>query len=198
MIEIEIKAHVADRNAVINRLNTIARFCTTVTRDDSYWALPESGGKKMPSIRVRRETYTQGLEKSQPRTILTYKRKEKRTGSDGTVCEVNEELETVIADVAPLETFFADSGLQTRLKKHKEVMDWEYVLPNGTVATLELCSVPPLGDFLEIEILSQSQDPHVQEAHRAALKAILLEVGLTESDIEPRYYSELLAAQKIT
>ncbi|MDO4505557.1 MAG: class IV adenylate cyclase [Spirochaetales bacterium] len=179
MNEIELKARVADKSAVEEKLNSFARFERSVTRDDKYYVGPSGKGKK---IRIRKET-----ENGTVTWLLTYKKKENRTGPDGTSSEVNEELETKIEDPAPLVQYLEDTGYTVALTKHKDVLDW---VCDG--ATLELCNIPPLGWFLEIEILSEKNDDETVQAAQKKLKELLTKSGLSENDIEEKYYSQLL------
>lgn len=192
MTEIELKAHVKDRNALVATLNTIATYAGSVTRDDTYYK------KDGISIRIRRETRSVRSEKSKTGTpsvtyLLTYKRKELRTSGEGTTIEVNDERECEISDPQPISSFLTDTGYTISLLKHKEVMDWTTPLPDSELeATLELCAVPPLGDFLEIEILSPQNDRETVERHHRTLESLLDRTGIPRTDIERRYYSELL------
>lgn len=187
MFEVEIKAWVDDVESVKKNLDSFATYIGSVTRDDKYWGAP---GKK--KIRVRREK-SDGGEK----IILTYKKKEKRI-ENGAAIEVNDEKECELSDALPLESFLADNGFEIRLEKHKDVMDWscpvEKVqgLDDSLDATLELCHVPPLGHFLEIEILSPTNNPDVTDKLREQLVNLIEKSGIPQSRIEQRYYSELL------
>lgn len=107
-------------------------------------------------------------------------------------------------DAAPLEQFFLDAGFSVELKKHKEVLTWTYPLPilsellkEEIFTTIELCNVPPLGDFLEIEILSPSKDEKIVSQIQQILFEILEKSGIEKSQIEPRYYSDLLKENSI-
>ena len=155
MNEIEIKAHVENREALVQRLNQIATLQASVTRDDTYYSLPVHGAKQ---LRIRKEKSA-----NSEKILVTYKRKELRNEGSGFETEVNEEMECLVTDALPLETFLLDSGFTVHLKKHKEVSDWNYTAKdskgNDIPVTLELCNVPPLGDFLEIEILSSETEP---------------------------------------
>lgn len=191
MTEVELKARVDDRDALIKNLNGWAEYRGFVSRDDNYWGMEGTLHKK---IRIRREKYDDGKET----VLLTYKRKEQRT-ENGTVIEVNDERECEITDALPLETFLKDNGFSIMVQKHKDVMDWTVgvegsaSVPDGLTATFELCHVPPLGDFLEIEILSPSDDPALVSSLKARLERYLQKCGIPKERIEPRYYSELLA-----
>ncbi len=179
MNEIEIKARVADSNKLEEKLNSFAQFSKNVIRDDSYYIGPSGKGKK---IRIRKESENGNIS-----WLLTYKKKENKTGPEGKTTEVNEELETKIEDPTPLIRYLEDSGYSVALSKHKEVRDWIY---DG--ATLELCMVPPLGWFLEIEILAADNDDSTIQSAQKKLMEILKKCGLSEKDIETKYYSQLL------
>lgn len=178
MTEIEIKARVTDRAATEAALDGMAEFKGSVTRDDAYWK------KDGVQIRIRKEILGDGTES----TLLTYKRKELRAEDGGSVMEVNDEQECAISRAEPLEAFLKDAGFSVALRKHKDVKAWRH----SSGATLELCAVPPLGDFLEIEILSAAGDDSTVSGARKILLGLLKDAGIPESRIEGRYYSELL------
>ncbi|MBQ0038976.1 MAG: class IV adenylate cyclase [Treponema sp.] len=179
MNEIELKARVEDVNAVEEKLGTFASFKRSVVRDDTYYVNSSGKGRK---IRFRLET-CDGKET----WLVTYKKKENMKSADGISTEVNQEMETAIEDPQPVMTFLEDSGYVVSLKKHKEVRDWVF-----EDATLELCNVPPLGWFLEIEILAQDNSPDTISKAQKKLRELLIRSGLTEKDIEEKYYSQLL------
>ena len=189
MNEIEIKAHVYKKDELIKKLNSFAEFKQEVFRDDTYYESPLNPKVK---IRIRKEKCGKKI-----RSILTYKRKEIKSASENSSTELNEELETEILSSEPLEQFFCDAGLKAALKKHKEVMDWELELPvsienTNLKATLELCNVPPLGYFLEIEILSPAKKEEDVKKVQQILFELLEKCGIEKSCIEEKYYSELL------
>ena len=191
MNEIEIKAHVKNRNLLIEKLNKIAQFKGSVVKNDKYY------GKKLPNgtfdrkkIRLREEIFQDNQNKTQ--YLLTYKRKEIFTSTEGISTEVNDEKECTISSAEPVLAFLADWGYEVALEKHKEVMSWKY-----ENATLELCNVFPLGDFLEIEILSPSADNETVEKCQEQIKSILEKLEISQNQIENRYYSQLLEEYKI-
>ena len=155
MIEIELKAHVQERNEVIKNLNNIAKYKNQSTKDDCYF---KNNNDKQ--IRIRKQITINQDSTKECTTFITYKRKEKKDN-----IEVNDEKECTISDAKVLEVFLEDCGFSIALKKHKDVMLWtsEINIPqdlkvNNIPKTLEvnfeLCTVKPLGDFLEIEIPS--------------------------------------------
>lgn len=187
-----MKAHVKDRNEVIKKLNSFADFLGRVVRDDTYWF----NGKT--KVRIRREKEITSENKIGKEIILlTYKKKENRISAEGNAMEVNEEHECELSSSEAIETFLTDSGFFVDLKKHKNVLDWKYsfTLPQSgqTIqVTLELCTVPPLGDFLEVEVLSEKDDRDFTESVRKELENLIVLSGIEKSQIENRYYSEML------
>ncbi|WP_059369720.1 hypothetical protein [Treponema endosymbiont of Eucomonympha sp.] len=53
-------------------------------------------------------------------------------------------------------------------------------------------ALPPLGDFLEIEILSRTGDEATVAGARRELESLLARSGVPLSAVESRYYSEML------
>lgn len=194
MTEIELKAHVCNKEQVILNLRKFSTFQQKVTRKDTYYHLKQNqitkDGKDYISARIRKEfkETEKGLEQT---TYLTYKKKELRTDSCGTALEVNDEKETVLSDPNAIEVLFRDIGFKVGLYKEKIVEDYIAETPYGT-ATLELCNVQGLGDFLEIEILSEKDDENTIRNIQKELKILLEKSGIPETEIERKYYSELL------
>ena len=54
MYEIELKAHVEDRKAVIKNLERFADFCGAIEKDDTYYSNTING--KTVKARIRTET----------------------------------------------------------------------------------------------------------------------------------------------
>ena len=191
MTEIELKAHVFDREKLIENLNSFAEYEKTVTKDDTYFHLEKkSAGKNYISARIRKQT--EKTENGAKTTnFLTYKKKELKTDSKGISIEVNDEKETEISNAEAVEILFSDIGFAPALKKHKEVMIFSAKTAQGN-ANLELCNVEKLGDFIEIEILSAKDDPKTVEKIQSELKILLSKCGIPEKNIKNRYYSELL------
>ncbi|MBR1910864.1 MAG: hypothetical protein IJ828_00750 [Treponema sp.] len=197
MTEIELKAHVDDRTALIEVLDAKASYKGRVMRDDEYYGKSVHDTHK---IRIRKEICDEKNGTGKETFLITYKRKEIRTDAEGTAVEVNDEKECSVSSTDALKAFLTDTGYSVQLKKHKDVMDWELcipaheLLPEPLTATFELCAVPPLGDFLEIEILSPRNDEEsVAKVHKR-LEELLELTGIPKSKIEKRYYSEMLRA----
>ncbi|MBQ6781321.1 MAG: class IV adenylate cyclase [Treponema sp.] len=181
MYEIELKAHVDDRTAVISALNGFAVYEGAVQKADTYYALKKDGKKISARIRV------ESSERDGTKILLTYKRKELRVDEKGTSTEVNDEKECSLSSVDAVFALLQDIGFKVSLKKNKSVMSWRY---DG--ALFELCEVPPLGDFLEIEILSSTNDSKTVKSYQKKLQELLDKTGIPHKNIENRYYSEML------
>jgi adenylate cyclase class IV len=54
--------------------------------------------------------------------------------------------------------------------------------------------VEPLGDFLEIEVMCESNDDESVALARAEIESLMTRSGVSFDDIEERYYSDLLKA----
>lgn len=126
---------------------------------------------------------------------LTYKRKEIRGYLPGKDVEVNDEKETTLSNPIALEELLHDSGFIDATIKHKDVAAWFFDTPYGK-AHIELCTVPPLGDFLEIEIMCKTNEDEITKAVQEELLGIISKSGLQESDIEKKYYTEMLREVK--
>lgn len=193
MFEVEAKAHVADRAKVIRILNETARYLGSVHKKDCYYK--NADGIK-PRIRIEEPWSTGETSLPNPaktQILFTYKRKELRKTESGKVLEVNDEKECTLSSPEALDTLFTDAGFELYLQKEKFVMGWQ----DGK-AHIELCTVPPLGNFLEIEIMSESDEDSAVEMLRRQILAIFERTGIGEEQIENRYYSDMLreAAQQ--
>ena len=110
---------------------------------------------------------------------------------------MNQEYETALDNAKCLEALFSDIGFVPYLTKHKDAIGFYADTPCGK-AHLELCSVPPLGDFLEIEFVTEGDADESQiAAMRKELEALVLKCGLALDDIEEKYYSELLEEKNV-
>ncbi len=194
-MEIELKAHARDRKAVLQKLNAVAVFDKSVSKDDRYFKMEKAGAPNGHiTARIRQEkTADQDGRAIEEKIFLTYKKKEKRLASGGGALEVNQEYEAALDNAECLEALFADVGFVPYFTKHKDAVGFYADTPCGK-AHLELCSVPPLGDFLEIEFVTDGEADESQiAAMRKELESLVVKCGLALDDIEEKYYSELLA-----
>jgi adenylate cyclase class 2 len=196
MTEIELKARIADYESTRRALSAFAAYEGRYDKRDTYWRMQRgeaSGGKQALSIRLRRECPLTGTDSGQTEldasagtTVATYKR-EKRQQTDSCTIEINDEQEFSVSDEAAFAAFLLDADFAVSHEKRKLVEKWRY-----GQALLELCTVPPLGDFLEIEILSQAGDDATVAGARRELESLLARSGVPLSAVESRYYSEML------
>ncbi|MCF0242779.1 MAG: CYTH domain-containing protein [Treponema sp.] len=189
MYEIEMKAHVPDKTSVITKLNSFAQYLYSINKYDTYYHLKKSD-KDYISFRIREETI---LKNNQPekKILFTYKNKEIKINPDGTSIEVNSENECFLSDSEPIVKFMKACGASVALKKHKITECWIFKQDNLT-ANIELCNVPPLGDFLEIEIISEDNSSNFIDKAKKFEEKIFLLAGLSLDLVEERYYSEML------
>lgn len=206
-----MKAHVYDVTALVAALSGWAVFKKCCHKDDTYW----KDSRRQIQVRIRGErilfsqdsllnpslwpqsgfpakegrilsTLSLEFERGQGKdeqVFVTYKRKKLVDGS----LEVNQEQEFQVDRREPLEVFLQDAGFSPHLRKEKLVASWEW-----EDVTLELCFIPGLGNFLELEILSPSSQPQMVADCHNKLRGLLSRCGIEESTIEGRFYSQLL------
>jgi predicted adenylyl cyclase CyaB len=188
-IEIELKAHAADKMAVFRALEARFTSCETVNyvKEDRYF-FPVNKAAVDASVadygvRVRRQ-----IAGSATKTLVTCKTKARKNG-----LETNVETEFAVDNADALLTMLGLLGLKEGFSKKKQGRLWR-----KDELTAELCEVSGgtgcnknLGWFCEVEILAddESQAP----AARDRLVALLAACGIDEAALEPRYYTELLA-----
>lgn len=221
MYEIELKAHVADEEAVRQALSSFAQPLEVIDKDDTYYRL-DMGGKTAPdgrpylTCRIREEVVTEcaasggvygsivpctppanhrsahGTDSTDNKSVLfTYKRKRLVQNGEGAAIEVNDENECTIGSKGALEAMLLDAGFTVSHRKHKRAEGYMAQTPCGE-AHIELCAVPPLGNFLEIEVISEKHDDEtVTQAHQA-IKDIFTRCGIPLDAIEERYYTQML------
>jgi len=191
MIEVELKARVSDRAAVEARVASFAVLEGSVDKLDAYWHGPDwrlARGKK--GFRVRAERGPEG-----GKSLVTFKTK---SGEGG--IEINRESEFEISDAEVFTEFVLRLGCEPFYKKRKLGNRYR-VDPcdraqGGTAcggsATIELVEVEGLGQFIEIEILLEDDDPASIALAQGELRGFLARAGVPPEAIEARYYSELL------
>jgi len=192
VIEVELKAHVADRAAVEARVASFAQREGPVDKLDAYWHGPEwrlARGKK--GFRIRSEGGA---------SVVNFKTKNAEGG-----IEINRESEFAISDPETFVEFARRIGCEPFYTKRKRGSRFR-VEPceraSGLVAetacpgaaTIEVLEVEGLGSYIEIEILLSDEDPAAIALAQGELRGLLARAGVEEADIETRYYSELLMA----
>lgn len=189
MKEIELKAHVLEREKTRRNIEAFAHLQCALVKEDVYY---EMLGKEGVRLRIRREE-----QEGKATYLATYKKNETFFTGERGQTEVNEEIECTLSSPDAIEAFLYDTGFTAVLKKRKETLSWKketdlVIAGERLFATLELCCVPPLGDFIEIEILSPSDDEASVEAIQEELLRLLERCGVGRECIERQYYSDLL------
>jgi predicted adenylyl cyclase CyaB len=208
--EIELKAHLDDATPVKERLSTVGSYLRSYKKSDTYWYPVQTGlfsldDEKMhglPSgVRVRRENCINADGSTGESVLVTYKIKEI---SDN--IEINDEREFTVSsptkEDASSKEDTADlfEGLLTRLGLYKAICKekegWAWAINSeteGTVTILaELSMVKNLGWFLELEIMTSSDDAKTVAKNRKHLLAMLKKLEIPAEQIESRPYTTML------
>lgn len=190
MYEIELKAHVADADAVLKALHAFARPAGVTQKRDTYYRLYFQTGGQYLTCRIREEVF-EGEDGTESKNVLfTYKRKA-LVKDGGNAIEVNDEKECRMDNKDALEAMLLDAGFVVSHKKQKHSQGFVCKTDCGT-AHIELCNVPPLGNFLEVEIMSSAHDKETVHRANEAIKGIFKQCGIGEEAIEERYYTQML------
>ncbi len=188
MTEIELKAHVYNKESLLNTLKTFATFEQKIYKSDVYYKNDKI------SVRIRNQI-SQKNDKKEEKSFFTYKKKEVIKSADTDFStEVNDEKETELSDPSALEIFLTDAGFVPFAKKQKDVSAFSLNTQYGK-AHIELCNVEPLGDFIEIEILSKESDSATIQNVQQELKNILKKCNISEDCIENRYYNDMIKSR---
>jgi adenylate cyclase class 2 len=196
--EIELKAWVDDSAELSAKLSMVSEFEFEYIKEDDYWfpqdgfpsatgvnTLPKSG------VRIRKEKTISIDGNENSYFLVTYKTKEVRDG-----IEINSENEFIISPapntssetaITNFEELLGKLYLQRGYSKKKQGVSYKY-----NNITIELSLVEHLGWFLELEIITETDDDETLNAAQKALLSFLEKTGIGEDKIEPKYYSELL------
>lgn len=179
MIEIELKARVANPAAIRGSLAGFMSCHGSIDKNDEYWIVPLAvkdssfyGG----SFRVR-------IRQEPGKVLVTFKEKSYQEG-----LEVNKEVEFGVSDGASFRQLLEKMSAKLHYRKRKMGTLWKL----GERITAELVNVEDLGDFLEVEtIFEDGSDLDLREI-RSLLLDVVTRCGLSDHDLEPRPYSQLL------
>jgi adenylate cyclase, class 2 len=191
-IEIELKTHVKNCEALRLVLAKKARYVCSFEKEDTYYFtvgnsdIPKSGVR----LRSEKKSFPDGTEKKA--VYVTYKTKEARNG-----IEINDEKEFEVSSlqdstITILDGFFKLMGLRPGYSKRKR--GWAF---SKEEINAELLEVEKLGWFLEMEIIVNDIEifdnkENIIDKKRKQLIDFLSEVGIEKNAIECRYYSEML------
>lgn len=174
MYEIELKAHLEHPEETEKAVQKFAHFAGETDKMDTYWKHAISGIQ----FRIRTETGRQDC--------VTYKHKEVRENN----FECNIENEFFIDNRLAFEKLMQDSGYEIAYTKRKTTKT--YKIPQRDNLTIEISFLEHLGFFIEIEILSETNNQETVQKFHAELISILEQCSVSQSAIETRYYSEML------
>lgn len=189
--EIELKAHVKELDVILSNIrNTlgVSQECFQEKRD-----IYLTNRISEPSVRCRLEK--KGLDKNDLKStlIITAKNKLSKNG-----IEENEEFE-IESEGKNFETsveMFKALGYKITLLKEKSGYSFMYdqfIFP----LHIEVLDVKPLGWFLEMEFTVEKKLSYEEvENLKKDLIAALHMFGLQETDIEKRYYRDMLNEQR--
>lgn len=194
MYEIELKAHVYNKEETIKILNTFAKYVGFFQKQDTYYRLQKQNNNDFISVRIRKEQAKQE-QNTFEKIYLTYKQKELKDTTDGTKIEVNNEKECELSNTETITSILLDTGFSEYLTKSKTVEKFTYQTPCG-IATIEICTIPPIGDFIEIEILNNENTKSNVEQIKEEILSILNKCNIPQSQIENKFYSQLLKEAK--
>lgn len=174
MVEIEMKAHVRNPEAVAAVLTTEGEFLASVDKRDQYWLLaPVQGSAPAGRFRLRSEG---------GRSTVTRKVKSLSGGM-----EVNAETEFQVSDPEAFLDFARCCGCIPLYQKRKTAHQYRV----GRILA-ELVNVEGLGNFLELEILTESAEREEVCNARDEIEALFRRCSIPRSAIEERFYSEML------
>lgn len=176
MLEIELKAHIDDIEAIALRVTAIPGVTgpKNMVKQDCYY----SDGKR-PVFRLRQVD---------GRCTVTRKHKQIFDG-----VEFNDEIEFDVSDQASADRFFRSLGYQEYVRKHKEGSVFRY----GDIS-IELWDVEGLGSYIELELLldSDTPDTEMERSSSERLRQLLRMLRIDEHAIESRYYTDMLISAR--
>ncbi|MFO8057799.1 MAG: class IV adenylate cyclase [bacterium] len=180
-IEVENKARVDDLSAVEGRLPANARFLDHIDYADTYFTFREIEGYTYERFRLREFSH---------RAIVTAKE-----DIASVECATAREYEFEISDADAFLNFVRLFGFRELIRKRKQGKRFEVPsdLDGERAAIIELVNIEGLGDFVEIEVMVENED-RIERAESRVM-ALLAELGILESALEPRAYTLMLYKQ---
>ena len=186
-VEIELKARLDDVMPVKERLSAVGDYYRSYNKLDTYWFSVHTA---IPVVRIRRE---HGLDKNGAAfesVLVTYKAKEITGG-----IEISDEHEFSVSDAAIFEDMLSKLDLHKAIQKEKSGWAWTVTPEEAGLPFIlaELSLVKTLGWFLELEILTASNDNQTVKDCRKRLLLLLEKLEIPMQRIEDRPYTTLLA-----
>ncbi|MGH3401048.1 MAG: class IV adenylate cyclase [Streptosporangiaceae bacterium] len=177
MIEAEMKARVRDPDALHQQLRRLADGQESVYRD-TYYDRPDreltAGGRE---LRLR-TIETDGRRES----LLTYKEAAVDAASGS-----KPEHETQVTNPAAIDVLLRGLGLEHLVSFEKHTTNYRFT-SQGRDMVATVVTVPELhGTFMELETMT---GPESTDAALADVRAVLLGLGITDSDLTTEQYTE--------
>jgi adenylate cyclase, class 2 len=183
-IEVELKARLTDPDITVGRLRERAGGETS-TYQDTYYDWPdrrlEEAGRQELRLRII-ETDTDA------RCVWTFK---------GAMLDAasTPEYETAVADAEAARAILTALGLEPIISYTKLCENFRFSF-NGSQIVATVVRVPEIeGVYLETETLVP--DSEDTSAARDTILGLLTELGLSEGDLEPTFYIDLVRADRL-
>ncbi len=182
-IEVENKARVEDLSEVESKLPADTRFLDYIDYADTYFTFLEIEGYTYERFRLREFS---------DRAIVTAK--EDIASVD---CSTVREYEFEISDADAFRNFARLFGFRELIRKRKQGKRFQVrsEREDEPPAIVELVCIEGLGNFVEIEIMVEGEDRI--ESAESRVMALLAELGILESALEPRAYTLMLYEQSL-
>ena len=183
MIEVELKARVADPGVLLGELRSRARGEPSTYRD-TYYDFPDGRLARAARQLLRLRVIESG---SGDRCMWTFK---------GAMLDTSAtpELETEVSRADTAGAILAALGLRPVISYMKQCENFTFdAYGRRVVATV--VRVPELdGTFVEVE--AQVREVSEAPAAREAVRGVLAELDLDDADLEPQFYVDMVAARR--
>lgn len=189
MYEVELKAWLDNKIKTETKLRNFATFDALFFKQDTYYHLDS----KNITVRIREEEIHSSNNITEKQILVTYKEKKYHKAKDNTSYEVNLENEFTISEKEAFEKILIDSGYHISLKKTKNTASYYFTeKDSNTTFHIELCTIPPIGDFIEIETLTENNSEENTNRLKTSIISILENLNIPKSKIEIKTYKDLL------
>lgn len=174
--EVELKARLHQPEATESKAAQLGSLVEEIFKEDVYFRRKgDTSTVPADRYRLRRE-----IEAGQMTNIVTFKQLRSLDG-----VEVNDEVEFTVDDAHAFFRFADRFGFEPFVVKRKRSRAYKI----GR-AKVELNQVDYLGHFAEIEIVTDDE-ADVPQA-RLEISQVLAQIGLSQADLEPRRYIDLI------
>lgn len=185
-IEVELKARVRDRPALLARLRRMAPGRPSLYRDVYYdrpdRSLDRAGRQE---LRLRTVESAEGH-----RYLLTFKGRMLDPTS-------SPEYETEVAHLPAADAILSALGFEHVIAYVKRCVSFTFASAGRTV-TATVVEVPALDHEAFIEVETLIDDPDERPAARAVVRDVLAGLGLADTDLEPTFYVDLVSSRRAT